>query len=749
MTNTIKTPSKKDIAIIGVSGIFPKSENLAEFWTNLQSGKELSHFYLDDELSPQELEAFNNNHNYIRVNSKISGSEFFDFSFFDFTFSEARSIDPQIRIFLQQVWHAIEDSGYNPHAYLGKIGMYATASDNISWRVFNHFNKDESLNNFFSRIISDKSFLSLIPSYKFNLKGPSFSLDSACSSSLVAVHQACRSLLLHECSICIAGGIRIGSLKQKGYFFEEGSIYSEDGHCRPFDNNSNGTIDGEGVGIVVLKRLNEAIEDRDNIYAVIKASAVNNDGHNKVGLTAPSVSGQYECIKLAQQIAGIDPQSISYIEAHGTGTKLGDPIEIKALNLAFADYNTNTHCAIGSVKSNMGHLDSAAGIAGLIKTILSLKFKQIPPSINFTKPNPEIDFKNGPFVVNTKLLNWVSTSESPLRAGVNSYGVGGTNVHIILEEFTPLSINEDSRKYLTLLTSAKTYNSLINYIKTFIDFLHTNPNVNLADMCYTQAVGRQHFEIKKSFSFVNRDELIDKLSKFLDAKEPKTASPKNNKIIFMFPGQGSQYLNMCRDLYLEEPQFRHTLNLCFSKIQEITGLNYKLILFPEVKSDFVNINETQYAQPIIFIVEYSLAKLIMSFGVNPDCMIGHSIGEYVAACISGVIKLEDAIRLIIKRGEIMHKMEPGSMVSAQMSLEEAKKYISPFIAIAAINSSRQIVFSGEKDSINTLSSILVKNGIPIIQLQTTRAFHSHMLDNVLSEFSKELEVIKLNKPQLK
>jgi phthiocerol/phenolphthiocerol synthesis type-I polyketide synthase E len=432
-TDMKQVDRKKDIAIIGMSGRFPQSEDLQEFWNNLVAGKELVYHYTQEELRALGVEEKRvRDPNYIRSSSQISHAENFDYSFFGYTKGEAELMDPQIRLMHQQVWWALEDAACIPDEYTGKIGVYLSASDNLNWRAHAMMHPNNEVGPFMSRRFADKSFISTMVAYNLNLRGPSFYTDTACSSSLTAVHFACRSLLMKECSIALAGGATLITSMDKGYWYEEGMIASKDGHCRAFDKDATGTLFGEGLGVVVLKRLEEAIQDRDHIYAVIRSTAVNNDGKRKVGYTAPSVNGQAECITLAHKVAGIEPGSVSYIEAHGTGTKIGDAIEIEALNKAF-NYDTQHRCAIGTVKSNLGHLDAVAGVAGLIKTALSLKNRMLPPSINFNTPHPDISFGAGPFYVNNELKPWERKAGQELRAGVSSFGIGGTNAHAILE----------------------------------------------------------------------------------------------------------------------------------------------------------------------------------------------------------------------------------------------------------------------------------------------------------------------------
>lgn len=526
---------KKDIAIVGISGKFPKSTNISEFWKNLVEGNELIRFYTDQELEKLGLEAsLIRNEKYIKSSAFLEDSGSFDFSFFGYTKEEAELMDPQIRILHEQVWLAMEDAGYNPFSYPTKIGSFFTASDNINWRAHVKLAENPNVNSFLVEQISNRNTISTLISYSLNLRGPSYFIDTGCSSSLVAVHMACRSLLMKECSMALAGGVSVSSSENIGYLHENGMILSNDGHCRAFDVDSSGTVGGEGVGVVVLKRLEDALNDRDHIYSIIRASSTNNDGNRKVGYTAPSITGQYECIRSAQQIAEIDPQSISYIEAHGTATKLGDSVEVEALNKAF-NYDTTHSCGIGSLKTNIGHLDAAAGVAGLIKTALSLHHKLIPPSLNFKSPNPEINFTAGPFYVNSELKRWVS--EIPLIAGVSSLGVGGTNAHVILEEPPVQEAGSKPKEKQLILYSAKTKSSLERYQDNLKDFLEKNENTDLADLAYTLKTGRKNFKYR---NFVVCDDVSQARQKLDRISGNKAFQVKDKKgVVFMFAGQGS------------------------------------------------------------------------------------------------------------------------------------------------------------------------------------------------------------------
>ncbi|MFH7014639.1 beta-ketoacyl synthase N-terminal-like domain-containing protein [Flavobacterium sp. FlaQc-47] len=737
---------KKDIAIVGISGRYPKSATINEFWEHLKNGEELVHFYNDDELRAVGVSEENlANPNIIKAQAFLEDPNSFDYSFFGYTKQEAMSMDPQIRMMHEQVWTGLEDAGYNPKKYKDKIGLYLSASDNMNWRAYTMISNNENINSFFLNQISNENFISTLISYNLNLRGPSYYVDTACSSSLVAVHQACRSLLMRECSIAVAGGVRIYSKPYKGHLYQEGMTNSNDGHCRAFDKDSSGIVSGEGAGVVVLKRFEDAIKDNDQIYAVIRSSVVNNDGNRKVGYTAPSINGQYECIKQAHQIADVTPESITYIEAHGTGTKLGDPIEIEALNKSFG-YNTNHHCAIGSVKTNIGHLDVAAGITGFIKTTLALKNKMLPPSLHFKNPNPEINFKSGPFKVQTELSNWISDNNQPLRAGVSSFGIGGNNAHVILEE-APIKnkITEDN-SYKLLRFSAQSLGSLNAYQEKLVSFLETNENDSLQDMAYSLQVGRNQFKYNRFLVSNSKEKALEILKDSLSTALYSGKLDQKRKIVFMCTGSGAQYKNMGRDLYENEPYFKQLMDEGFSIIKELTGVEVSKILYKENtdQEERFDINKNEFTQPIVFVFEYALAKLMMHWGIHPDKLIGHSTGEYVAACLSEVFSFETGVRLVAKRALLMNKSRKGSMLSVSLSEEKIKAYLNDNVALAVVNSPESCVLSGTEDAIEGLMEIFEAEEILYSKLKISLGGHSFLMDSVLEEFRQELENVEFS-----
>lgn len=737
---TNETYTGLEIAIIGIGCRFPDADNWREYWNNLKNGHESVRFLTNEPLATGKPD----NGSLIKALITLQGKELFDYSFFDYSPAEAAFINPLHRVFHQCVWEALEDAGYNPDHVKAPIGIYAGACDDTNWKVYTMLsNVAHQVDDFSLSVINNRDYLSTLLAYKLNLKGAAVNINTACSTSLVAVNMACKALLLGEARMTIAGGVSMSSRIREGYHYQEGMIYSEDGHCRAFDRDASGTVVGEGAGAVILKRLKDAQADGDHIYAIIKGSAINNDGNRKVGFTAPSVEGQVECIRRAQVMAKVDPATIGYVEAHGTGTRLGDPIEVTALNIAF-NKKMGDHCALGSVKTNIGHLDSAAGVAGLIKAALALKFGQIPASLNFEAPNPEIDFAGGPFYVNAGLQKWEAQGDVLRRAAVSSFGIGGTNAHAILEEAPVPAFSDAGSKFKILTLSARTENGLTRYRQRFSDFLLAEPHVDGADLAFTMQTGRRHFTHRKAIVFSDIHELQELL------KQPGTDISSSSKapgvVVFMFPGQGAQYIHMGKELYESIPLFREWMDTGFDIIQQATGKDYRIILWPLEPQASELINETCYTQPLIFLLEYALSKYLMSLGVKPDYMIGHSLGEFVAACLSGVFSFEDAVKLVVKRGELMGTTGHGAMLGASLSREEAQQYLNAAISPAAFNAPGQTVFSGDGAAIAALETTLRSKGISSIRLRTSHAFHSHMQATVLPAFKQELEQVKMNKP---
>ncbi|GGH50425.1 polyketide synthase [Paenibacillus silvae] len=743
------------IAIIGSTGRFPGAENIQTFWDNIRNGVESVTFHTPEKLMESGVsEDTIKDPNYVNANSMLDNIEYFDSDFFKYTPREAEMMDPQQRIFLEGAWEALENAGYDPETYNGLVGVFGGAALNTYMIINLLSNPDliKTVGEFQTMIGNDKDFLTTRVSYKLNLKGPSVNVQTACSTSLTSVHMACQSLLNSECDMALAGGVTVKVMQGQGYLYQEGGISSPDGHCRAFDDNSGGTVFGSGMGIVVLKRLEDAIKDGDSIQAIIKGSAINNDGDMKIGYTAPSIDGQAEVIKEALAVADVSAETIGYIETHGTGTALGDPIEIAALTQAFqAETNRKQFCPIGSVKTNIGHLDAAAGIAGLIKTVESLKHKQLAPSLHFNKPNTNIDFGSSPFYVNTNLAEWPK-GEEPRRAGVSSFGVGGTNVHVILEEAPLVEPSFDSGKWKLLPLSAKTDAALEEGTDRLLNHLIQEKNINLADAAYTLQIGRHAFEKRRIVVCRGREEAIQALEN-RDSKRVFTQeiSKTEQPVVFMFPGQGAQYVDMGLELYQNESIFRNEVDRCAQILTKYIGFDIRSIIFPhdaDVLESAEKLKQTQFTQPALFVIEYSLAKLWMAWGVKPHAMIGHSVGEYVAACLSGVFSLEDALRLITERGKLIQSLSQGSMLAVSLAEEDVIPLLKNNLSIAAINGPELCVVSGETESIQSLQLILEEQNVSATVLRTSHAFHSKMMDPILDSFKSLVREIKKNEPNI-
>ncbi|MBV9788909.1 MAG: acyltransferase domain-containing protein, partial [Chloroflexi bacterium] len=747
--------SPDDIAIVGMAGRFPGAKNLDEFWQNLCQGVESIGHFSDEELievgiDPEQLR----DPSYVKAKGALDEIETFDAPFFGFHPREAQITDPQHRLFLECAVEALEHAGYNPDEYGGRIGVFAGAALN-TYLLFNLYSNPEilrAMGSFQTLISSDKDFLATRASYKLNLRGPSMTVQTACSTSLVALAQACQSLLSFQSDIALAGGVSVTVPKKSGYQYAEGEILSPDGHCRAFDAEAGGTVSGNGVGLVVLKRLQDALDDGDQIYAVVKSFALNNDGSGKVGYTAPSVEGQAEVIAEALAVAEIDPETISYIEAHGTGTRLGDPIEIGALTQVFrAKTDKVGFCAIGSVKTNIGHLDTAAGIAGLIKAVLALKHEQIPPSLHFNTPNPALNLPSSPFFVNTQLRDW-QRGASPRRAGVSSFGIGGTNAHVILEEAPAPVASGPGREWELLTLSAKTSNALDAATSNLAAYLKQHPELNLADVAYTLQIGRQDYTQRRTLIAAGLADAIQTLESLpADRVQSAAQEQRERPVAFLFPGQGAQYVNMGRELYEHEEPFRAAVDECARLLRAELGLDLREVLYPEPGQEDAateRLTQTQITQPALFVIEYALAQLWQSWGIKPAAMIGHSVGEYVAATVAGVFTLKDALKLIATRGKLIQGLPGGSMLSVDLPAAEIQPLLDSNLSVAAINGPKLTVVTGPTEAIAALEQTLSARDAEFRRLHTSHAFHSAMLDPIVEPFTAQVARAKPQPPQI-
>jgi acyl transferase domain-containing protein/NADPH:quinone reductase-like Zn-dependent oxidoreductase/thioesterase domain-containing protein/acyl carrier protein len=750
MSTNQSSPIGSDIAIVGMAGRFPGAATLKEFWANLRDAVESVRRFADAELiaagEPPEVIA---DPDYVRARPVLPNVELFDAAFFGFSPQDAAIMDPQHRLFLEVGWEAIEDAGHDPATFPGNAAVFATCGMN-TYMMYHLVTNQRIMQTVGEWLVrhsgNDMNFLATRLSYELGLKGPSMNVQTACSSALVAIHLSCQSLLNGECDMALAGGSVIALPQDRGYQYKPGEILSPDGHCRAFDARARGTLFGSGAGVVVLRRLADALADGDRIYAVVKGSAVNNDGSVKVGYLAPSVEGQSRAIVEALAISGVDPETISYIEAHGTGTLVGDPIEMTALTEAYRRHTDKKgFCAIGSLKTNIGHLGEAAGVAGFIKTVLSLQHRQIPASLHYESPNPQIDFAASPFFVNTTLHPWASAT--PRRAGITSLGAGGTNCHVIVEEAPAPEPPSTSRPAHLFLISAKTKTALDAAALNLATALEEQPSLSLADVAYTLQVGRKTFAHRRGIVGASRTETIGGLrsGKGFEGQD----EPQPHPVVFMFPGQGSQYPRMGLGLYEHEPVFRKEIERCFEILDGRNLSELRALVFPTGAADAARLSRTIFTQPALFAIEYSLARLWIHWGLRPQSMIGHSIGEYVAACLSGVFSLPDALALVAARGALMDSLPSGAMLSVPQSATEVTALLNDTrLSVAAANAPGLSVISGPDDGIAAAESDLRRHGIECQRLRTSHAFHSAMMDPILEPFECVVKGIALNAPTI-
>jgi phthiocerol/phenolphthiocerol synthesis type-I polyketide synthase E len=738
------------IAIIGTAVRFPGATNIDAFWRNLRDGVESISFFSEEELIAAGVNsAVVKDPNYVRAAAVLNDVETFDAGFFGFTAREAEITDPQQRLFLECAWEVMESAGYVSEETAGRVGVFAGAGPNrYLLRLLTSVPNATPVDIFQFLIGNERDHLPPKVSYKLNLTGPSINVQTACSTSLVAVALACQSLLGYQCDAAIAGGVSIALPQKAGYYYEEGGVTSPDGHCRTFDALARGTVVGSGAGAVFLKRYSEALADGDQIHAVICGAAINNDGAARIGYTAPGVDGQAAVIAEALSVAGVEASSVGYVEAHGTATPLGDPIEVAALTKAFrhGGDQRSAACALGSVKTNLGHLDAAAGVAGLIKVVEALRHKQIPPSLHYENPNPEIDFASSPFYVNSKLSEWTSRA-TPRRACVSSFGIGGTNAHLVLEEATQKITKQDAASVPQLLVlSARSRAALDQSITNLTNYLKRNDAAALADVAFTLQAGRK--------SFVHRMAVVcNDVGAAAEALERDRAFVGEHKgearVALMFPGQGAQQLMMAVQLYETIPEFRHDLDVCAEILKQHAAFDLRTLLYPQESQRLEAeklMQQTAVAQPALFCVAYSLAKLWERWGVRPFAMIGHSIGEYVAACLAGVFSLEDALRLLAERGRLAQQLREGAMLAVAVSESEALDLTSAKVSLAAINGPVQCVVAGEVEAVTKLEEKLTADGITCVRLQGTRAFHSAMVQPMMAAFAGCFRRVSLHVP---
>lgn len=762
-----------DIAIVGMACRFPGARNVAEFWHNLAAGVESITRLSDQEILASGVPAsYLNDPSYVKAAPVLDEPGGFDAPFFGFSPMEARTMDPQHRILLELAQEAFEAAGCDPDRYQGRVGVFTGSAMN-TYFMSNGVSRQFARDYIPTLIFNDKDFLSTRLSYKLNLKGPSITIQTACSTSLVAVHLARQSLLSGETDLTLAGAISVRVPHRAGYFADVGGVTSPDGRVRAFDAKANGTVFGSGGGIVVLKRLTDAIAANDTIHAVIKGSAVNNDGSEKAGYTAPSVNSQADVVVEGLANAGIDADSISYVEAHGSGTPVGDPIEIMALTKAFrASTGRSGYCAVGSVKTNIGHLDVAAGIAGLIKTVLALEHRELPASLHYSEPNPEIDFASTPFYVNARHAQW--TGSHPRRAGIMSTGMGGTNAHVVIEEAPEVTRGADAGGPNLLIFSAMTESALDAATAQMQAFLDAHASVNMDDVAHTLQSGRRNFPHRRLLVCAGRDDAIAGLA--ANSKRLATARVEEGRrpLVLLLPGVGDHYVGMAHDLYETLEGFRHEVDQCARILEPYLGRDIRKILYPDnlnwknrgasrgidlkkmlagrtadaEDADSKRLNETLHVQPALFTIEYALARAWIEAGVVPDAIVGHSMGEYVAACVAGVLSLDDALRLIVRRTQLVSRLRGGRMLAITLSEQEILPLLTPGLSISLINGPALCVVAGSAGEVQEFETMLSGKGVICRAVQNTHAFHSRMLDPIVKAYEDEVRAVRLNAPNI-
>jgi acyl transferase domain-containing protein len=738
-----------------MAGRFPGADDVAQFWDNLLGGVNSVVEIPEHELNLPADSPLRDNPNLVRKSATVKDADQFDADFFGIIPKEAEVIDPQHRLMLETCWHAMEDAGYCPDQIDAPVGVFAGCYMNTYILAHLASNAEflASLSDSFHfgdlrvELGSDKDHLATRVSYLLDLRGPSITVQTSCSTSLVAIIQACQALQARQCKMALAGGCMLDFPQQRGYLCSDGFV-SPDGCCRTFDASAQGTVFGEGVGAVLLKRADDAIADGDDIYGIIQGWGINNDGRTKNAYTAPSVEGQSAAVALALQSAGITADTVTYVEAHGTGTLVGDPVEIEALTKAFRETTEKKQfCAIGAVKSNIGHLDVAAGVAGLIKICLAVRHGVIPPTLHFERANPDIDFENSPFYVVCQQQQW-DTGSSPRRAGLSSFGMGGTNAHVVVQQPPALKPSQSNPSQHALLLSAKNPSALDQITAALANRLDNAPDLQLADVAYTLQTGRNRFDHTRVL-----------VANSIQAAKDLLLTPENASVFtqhqleceatvaFMFPGQGSQHVNMARHLYDADNEFRAPFDECCEILRPILGFDLKQKIFvPDNKRTAAELNQTGVAQPAIFAVSYSLAKRLERVGIVPEAMIGHSVGEFVAACLAGVFSLTDALRLIAFRAQRMQQLPSGSMMAIRMSEAELAPLLDNGLEIAAINGPSLCVVAGPHLSIELLQEALELKDVVCRPLHTSHAFHSAMMDPVVTRFAELLNNVQLSEP---
>jgi phthiocerol/phenolphthiocerol synthesis type-I polyketide synthase E len=743
------------VAIIGMAGRFPGARSVDELWRNLCDGVDAITDFSDADLHAAGVPASAlADPAYVKAGPVLDDVEQFDADFFGISAHEAELTDPQQRLFLECAWEALERAGYDPDRIDGRVGVFAGAGLNTYLLQLAAARDILNSPDAFQAILANAAdHLATHVSYKLNLRGPSLSVQTACSTSLVAVHLAFQSLMSGESDVALAGGVSVSVPQRAGYHYQEGMILSPDGRCRAFDADAAGTVGGSGLGLVVLKRVADAVADGDTIYAVIRGSAINNDGSAKVGYSAPSVEGQAEVIAEALALAGVEADTIGYVEAHGTGTPLGDPIEVAALRRVFGPGRGSQTCKLGSLKTNVGHLDAAAGVAGLIKTALALHHQQIPPTLHFRQAHPQLELDQTPFYVNASLEPW-PIAAMPRRAGVSSFGIGGTNAHVVLEEApagVPARVSGEPMPSVLVL-SARTPTALDAASDRLADHLLASPDLDLADAAYTLQLGRRAFPYRRVV-IADDAEAAAQALKSLDPKRVWSGESGGDapSVAYLFPGQGAQYVGMARGLYESLPVFRATVDRCAERLRPCLGLDLRTVLFPasaDADAARLQLTQTALAQPVLFTIELALAHQWASFGVGPTAVLGHSLGEYVAACLAGVFSEDDALALVAERGRLMQSCPPGAMLSVPLPEDDMAQYLDGEVALAAVNGPAQCVVGGPADAIERLAAELRSRGVTVRRLVTSHAFHTPLMEPAVSTFATRVAQTTRHVPTL-
>ncbi|MDB4947561.1 MAG: type polyketide synthase, partial [Gemmatimonadetes bacterium] len=757
-----------EVAVVGMAGRFPGADDIHAFWRNLREGVESISFFTREELladgsDPAVLDL----PGFVPAGGELQGADEFDAGLFDLTPRDAQILNPQHRVFLECAWAALEHAGYDPARVDRPVGVFAGSGTNEYLAGLSSMPElVASVGMMRLTLANEKDHLAAGAAYRLNLRGPAVGVQTACSTSLVAVHVACQSLINGECDVALAGGVSIMLPLRTGYVHTPDGTLSPDGHCRAFDADSRGSVCGAGAGVVVLRRLEDALADGDTIHAVIRGSAINNDGGQKVGYTAPSATGQARVISEAMSVSGVDPATVQYLETHGTGTPLGDAIELKAIGQVLARGERAHPCAIGSVKTNVGHLDAASGVTGLIKTVLSLSHGEMPPSLHCATPHPEIAASGGRVVVNTALRPW-ERNGTPRRAGVSSFGMGGTNAHVVLEEAPAMEEGGPSRAFQLLVLSARTPSALSTAAAALADFLETDAPP-LADAAYTLQTGRR--ELEHRLAVVCRDAREGAARLREAASRGGSAVPRTDRpVAFMFPGVGTHFVDMGRGLYDAEPVYRQTVDECCELLRPVLGSDLRDVLFsaaPPAESggwdlrslvgragkdgqaEGTPLDDTRFAQPAVFVTEYALARLWMSWGVRPRALIGHSLGEYVAACVAGVLRVEDALRLVALRARLIDALPAGAMLAVPLGEAALREVLPAALDVAAVNTPGSCVVAGPAAEVEAFEAALAERGTVSRRLPARHAFHSRAMAPVAEELARLAAGFELRAPEI-